>query len=228
MTPNSQFGIGVLSYFMIADEIEMTTCRLDREGRSGKELSIRIPGGSTLFRVQPTGRMADAGTRVRLYLREDWKKSCCDILEALLFVAEFETEAADERRSLTWQPGRPLKPGYIRTDSPDFWWCSGVDDGQVLADGIATDLPAGTGLGVRIKPFGALINLRSERRPKLTIDRKRILQFDQDWVLKTYSDNTSSLLIVPWLRFTWLWKLPKKIEAKIEERLINADISVLR
>src|SRR6185369_11319461 len=30
MYPNSQFGVGVFSYFMLADELEIETCRLDR------------------------------------------------------------------------------------------------------------------------------------------------------------------------------------------------------
>ncbi|GAA1297206.1 HD domain-containing protein [Saccharothrix xinjiangensis] len=35
--PNSRFGIGVMSYFMPADEIEVTTCRMDRhDGRPGR------------------------------------------------------------------------------------------------------------------------------------------------------------------------------------------------
>ena len=225
MTPNSQFGIGVLSYFMIADEIEVITCRLDREGHPGKELSIRIPGGGTLFRVQPTGRTVDAGTRIRLYLREDWNKSCCDILERLLFIAEFETEAADNTRRLTWQPG--VAPGrYIHTNSPDFWWTSDIDGGQVLADGIATDLPGGVELGVGNQPFGALINLRNDRRPKLTVDRKQILEFDEAWLLRTYSEGAASLVAAPWLRLSWLWRMPEKIQRIMEPQLVDADASV--
>lgn len=54
--PNSQFGIGVLSYFMLADEIEVETCRLDHQGRPGQKLRVRIPGSSGLFRVQNLGQ----------------------------------------------------------------------------------------------------------------------------------------------------------------------------
>ncbi|MFJ6623388.1 hypothetical protein ACIQOW_38210 [Kitasatospora sp. NPDC091335] len=32
--PNSRFGIGVLSYFMLADEIRVNTCRLDASSHS--------------------------------------------------------------------------------------------------------------------------------------------------------------------------------------------------
>ncbi len=225
MTPNSQFGIGVLSYFMIADEIELTTCRLDLEGHPGKELSVKIPGGGTLFRVQPTARTVDAGTSVRLYLREDWKNSCCDILEKLLIIAEFETEAKDQNRRIVWQPGRPLGENqYLQTDCADFWWAKSVDGGQVLADGIQTHLQYSNKLGERDQPFGALVNLRSDRRPKLTVDRKKILEFDEEWVLEMYSLQARHLLNAPWLRFTWLWRLPESILAAIKTQLLEADL----
>ncbi|CAM5658453.1 Chaperone protein HtpG [Streptomyces alboniger] len=35
MYPNSRFGIGVMSYFMLANEIEVTTCRMDQRGAAG-------------------------------------------------------------------------------------------------------------------------------------------------------------------------------------------------
>ena len=72
--PNSQFGVGVLSYFMLADEIEVETCRLNREGLPGERLQVRIPGSSGLFRVQQLGAGSDAGTRVRLYLNKTHHK----------------------------------------------------------------------------------------------------------------------------------------------------------
>lgn len=225
MTPNSQFGIGVLSYFMIADEIELTTCRLDREGRPGRPLSIRIPGGGTLFRVQPAEARVDAGTRVRLYLREDWNESSCEILKKLLFVAEFDTEATDKGRHFIWQAGR-APPIYTPTNNPDFWWTS--DKGQVLVDGIATELPrsaaiAGSYPDTRRQPFGALINLRNRQRPKLTVDRKNILEFDEAWVVATYAKEVPSLLAAQWLCYTWLWAMPEVIRHEIEHKLIASD-----
>ncbi|NBE54479.1 caspase family protein, partial [Streptomyces boluensis] len=49
--PVSRFGIGVLSYFMIADELVLWTCRLGRDGRPGRLLKVTIAGPGTLFRV---------------------------------------------------------------------------------------------------------------------------------------------------------------------------------
>lgn len=46
--PNSQFGIGVLSYFMLADDFEVETCRMDREGRPGESLHAAISGSGNL------------------------------------------------------------------------------------------------------------------------------------------------------------------------------------
>jgi hypothetical protein len=227
MTPNSQFGIGVLSYFMIADEIEVTTCRLDANGHPGDPLSIRIPGGGTLFRIQPATRMKDAGTRVRLYLREDWKKSCCSILEELLFIAEFETEARDGKQHLVWHAGKPFRANrYTPTDDPDFWWTDDVDAGQVLADGIATKLPDNVEPGVKGQPFGALVNLKNERQPKLTVDRTKILDFDAVWMRSKYPENAKKLSTMPWLRFSWLWKLPYRMQLEMGPQLINADIHI--
>jgi len=50
--PNSQFGVGVLSYFMLADEIEVETCRLDRQGRPDRKLRVRIPGSRSVNNIE--------------------------------------------------------------------------------------------------------------------------------------------------------------------------------
>src|SRR4051812_27711543 len=60
----ANFGIGVFSYFMLADEIEIETCRLDIDGRPGQKLTVQISSGGSLFRMRSLGRGADAGTRI--------------------------------------------------------------------------------------------------------------------------------------------------------------------
>lgn len=86
LSPVSRFGIGVFSYYLIADEIEIETCRLARDGLGlGDRIYVSIPTSDSLFRVSPVPAdtcnhtMEDqaliddwrrgAGTRVRLYLR---------------------------------------------------------------------------------------------------------------------------------------------------------------
>jgi len=67
--PNSQFGIGVLSYFMLADDFEVETCRMDRQGRPGEALTATISGSGSLIRVRG-GTREMAGTRIRLWLKD--------------------------------------------------------------------------------------------------------------------------------------------------------------
>ena len=79
--PNSRFGIGVLSYFMLADEITVDTCRLGRDGRPGPRLRVEIAGPGSLFRIRTLGPGVEAGTTVRLHLRTGGPAvSCVDTL----------------------------------------------------------------------------------------------------------------------------------------------------
>src|SRR6185437_2176676 len=92
--PNSRFGIGVLSYFMLADEITVETCRMRRDGRPGDRLRVSIAGPGSLFRIQTLATEApDAGPTVRLHLRDGVTVSAVDKLREVLWVAEFRTEA---------------------------------------------------------------------------------------------------------------------------------------
>src|SRR5262249_53543854 len=68
---NSRFGIGVLAYFMLADEVAVLSRRVsDRFAGPGEHgLSARILSGSDLFRVAEDARACPGGgTRVRLYV----------------------------------------------------------------------------------------------------------------------------------------------------------------
>ncbi len=109
--PNSRFGIGVLSYFMLADELTVTTCRMGPDGRPGPVLEVAIHGPGHLFRIvqrAPWGE--ESGTVVRLHLRDsvtagaEW--SCVDVLERVLGVAEFGTTAVQGERRAKWQAGQ--------------------------------------------------------------------------------------------------------------------------
>ena len=91
---------------MLADEVEVETCRMNRDGSPGELLHVRIPGSSGLFRIQRLGQGDKSGTRIRLYLnrsRHEGKLiSCIESLRKLLWVAEFDTEAHHfgQKRSL--------------------------------------------------------------------------------------------------------------------------------
>jgi len=184
--PNSRFGVGVLSYFMLADEITVQTCRLDRDGRPGDRFEVTIAGPGNLFQIKNLGPGRDAGTTVRLHLtdRPDADSvSCVGILTTLLWVAEYPTTAVDGAFEQRWEPGRlsefaPVGSFYstdlnVRRGNPRIltsnvqgvWWCNG--EGALLADGLWAEW----------RIFGAVINLTGPIRPKLSVDRNKILEY---------------------------------------------------
>nr|WP_159064639.1 ATP-binding protein [Streptomyces olivochromogenes] len=104
---NSRFGIGVLSYFMLADELTVTTCRMGLDGTPGQVLSASIHGPGHLFRIVTVADRGERpGTCVRLYLHDDADRSCVDVLERVLGVAEFTTTAMDDTRCSEWPAGQ--------------------------------------------------------------------------------------------------------------------------
>jgi hypothetical protein len=158
---NSRFGIGVLSYFMLADEVEVTTRKSDSRREEGPLLKVTIAGPDHLFQVTSSEEETTfcddpCGTRVRWWLREDATDlSCVQVLRSVLGVAEFHTEAryrpangpGDED---TWLPGEyrsRLNTGphavisasgaVVADDKAEVFWCE--EGGALLVDGIAVD-----------------------------------------------------------------------------------------
>ncbi|MFF4920556.1 hypothetical protein ACFY4B_08240 [Kitasatospora sp. NPDC001261] len=196
--PNSRFGIGVLSYFMLADEIRVTTCRLDASGQLGPQLDVSIYGPSHLFRIAERaeqGRMP--GTTVRLYLRDDielgesW--SCVDVLERLLAVAEFATSAVhDGVRECAWEPGvlkvRQAPPGETfgfsawglttswagAPEGAQVTWCE--QGGALLVDGLVVEPEVVRGVISPRGLSGVVLNLTGSLSPRrLSVDRRRVI-----------------------------------------------------
>ncbi|AZQ34806.1 hypothetical protein EJ357_16025 [Streptomyces cyaneochromogenes] len=196
--PNSRFGIGVLSYFMLADEIRVTT----RPDGRNEELTVLITGPGHYFKVSRTSSSGHVGTKVRLYLRDgDKAPSCVRELRRLLGLAEFRTVATHGNQEAKWQPGvlRPQEALVGRSDGfvahgrtvcwpPDGYgadgqvvWCE--HGGGVLIDGIYAEprvrrgvLTDPGGLG-RLR--GAVVNLTGRTRPRdLSVDRTEILDED--------------------------------------------------
>ncbi|MFJ8535684.1 hypothetical protein [Streptomyces sp. NPDC093591] len=131
MHPNSRFGIGVLSYFMLADEVRVTTCHMDPVDGRLREITVLITGPGHYFRVRPSGRAGTIGTTVRLYLREGEKApSCVRELRRFLGIAEFRTIAAHGAQTVEWEAGvlRPREPrGCMPTVSkPMAVWFPGT------------------------------------------------------------------------------------------------------
>ncbi|WP_051830607.1 MULTISPECIES: hypothetical protein [Streptomyces] len=197
--PNSRFGIGVLSYFMLADEIRVTTCRMDATGRLGPQLDVSIYGPSHLFRItEREDSCRKPGTTVRLYLRGDidlgdsW--SALDVLERLLGIAEFRTTVAHGERRSVWEPGvfRPRSAPENETfglnargvtvswnDAPEgahVIWCE--EGGALLVDGLLVESEVKRGV---FSPrsnslIGAVVNLSGRFAPgRISVDRRRVI-----------------------------------------------------
>ena len=181
--PNSRFGIGVLSYFMLADEITVDTCRLGRDGQPGQRLRVSIAGPGSLFRIQHPR----PGYRVgHHHPAAPARPPRCPVwthCAAVLWVADFHTEAEHGTERQVWLPGRALRGGRPeprRAEERDRrrpWWptrppaCGGATArAAILADG----LWAGQELS------GAVVNLSRELAPRLSVDRTKILAYREE------------------------------------------------
>jgi hypothetical protein len=224
--PNSQFGIGVLSYFMLTDEIEVETCRLDHQGKPARQLRVRIPGSSGLFRMQDLGKGRDSGTRIRLYLNRTHYQnkpiSCLEILKRLLWVAEYKTEVKEFDQQEFWESGQLRHPElsnefYVNANHPNLWWIT--DKGCILSDGLATE---------ELHPC-IIVNLCHSHRPNLTVDRKKIVKWDQSWAREELIKGGGALLNWSSLSMEWLWELEKSeiyVAEKIADLLIHNNMNI--
>ncbi|MEV7024005.1 hypothetical protein [Kitasatospora sp. NPDC093558] len=182
---------------MLADEIEVTTCRMNPDSRLGPVLEAAICGPRHLFRiVEREAQGRQPGTTVRLYLREDvglgeeW--SCLTVLERVLGIAEFTTTVRDGRRENVWNAGVPKfpPPRFAAAFGRDavgtaVWagapagaqviWCHSA--GAVLVDGLLVEAePARGVLSRQGRLWGAVVNLSGAFAPRrLSVDRRRIL-----------------------------------------------------
>lgn len=183
--PNSRFGIGVLSYFMLADEIRVTSCRMGLDGIPGPSVEAHILGPNHLFRiVEKTETNTTPGTQVRLYLREPRQSwSSLDTLSQVLKIAEFRTTVAHGARRQVWDAG-VFQPSSSDRDSNDLvsWqdsppgvqviWCN--HGGMLLVDGLRIEPRHKVGVlsGLR----GVVVNLSGEHAPQqLSTDRLTVL-----------------------------------------------------
>lgn len=211
--PNSRFGIGVFSYFMLADEMTIVTRQVSPEGIPAEHaLRVDIPSSGSLFRVQrhdgPDDGLAEGGTRVRLYLREGPATaglSCTRVLRELVRVSEFEVEARDEKGwEHRWRTGE-LQPPPGRNEHASLvgvpgalWWVNG--EGAVLCDGIMTDQ----------EPFGYVLNLTGAHAGKLSVSRKELQDFDRGWAEEQWRLGAGALAKWPELTLEWTAELERR------------------
>ncbi|MER7407060.1 caspase family protein [Streptomyces sp. NPDC000070] len=211
--PNSRFGIGVFSYFMLADEMTIVTRQVNAEGIPAEHaLRVEIPSSGSLFRIQrhdgSDDGLAEGGTRVRLYLREGTTGrplSCVSVLRHLVRVSEFVLEAREATgHEHVWEPGVLQQlPGaesieWLEAVPGALWWVTG--EGALLCDGIVTDK----------KPFGYVVNLTGPHAGKLSVSRKELQEFDAEWVEELWRRGATELAVWRGLSLRWLGQLDEK------------------
>ncbi|MGW8351633.1 HD domain-containing protein [Streptomyces wedmorensis] len=212
--PNSRFGIGVFSYFMLADEMVIVTRPVGPDGRPAeKALRVEIPVSGSLFRVREvdergTAVLPDGGTRVRLYLRDDRRltgDACLSALRSQVLVSEFTLDVRDEDgRGATWEAG-VLQSGEGRfTVAAEsaveavpgvLWWVGG--NGAIVCDGIVTDKGC----------LGYVLNLSGEHRGRLSVNRNKLEQYDVRWAHEQIRLGARALAEWPGLTLGWLWSM---------------------
>lgn len=207
---NSQFGVGVFSYFMLANEVVVRTRHHGANGVPDPDAhEVRIASSGSLFQIQPTQGLPNGGTSVRLYLGGEADEiSVLRTLRDLLWISEFRVEVSEDEDRETWEPGE-LR--YTEGTAPprrcgkDLWWVSG--DGGLAADGIRTGE----------KRSGLVINLRDERRPQLTVDRRKLEGWDKDWVRQTIEESLPELMKWDGFTLSWLWQVATSAPAVAQQ-----------
>ena len=215
LQPNSRFGIGVLSYFMLADEITVTTCRLSRDGLPTRRLQVSIAGPGNLFRIRDLGPSLSAGTTVRLHLRQDQDTpSCVQVLSDALWVSPFSVSAHDATGSHEWRSrelssrapvGKNERSGrshrkakhIVKANDAPVWWCD--TNGRILTDGIASDKTF----------FGAIVDLTGQLVPPLSVNRRNILDYRSFDVERLLAQAIPTLISsdTPMVDFNWISRL---------------------
>ncbi|MGA5897650.1 HD domain-containing protein [Streptomyces venetus] len=220
MPLNSRFGIGVFSYFMLAEEVVVWTSPVDHYGRAPQLDPLRadIQSGSGLLRVSEDPHVAlDGGTRVRLYLGDDSAvpPSLVDTLESFLWVADFEVEAReftrDDARAVPrhrrWEPEALMPPtpkpwfGDAVQGARDVWLVQG--GGGWLLDGVV--------IKGAPEAYGHIVNLRERHRPESSVDRNSLLSYDEGRVTAELLE-AAPRAAAQWreVDLAWLWELAEK------------------
>ncbi|MCX5113994.1 caspase family protein [Streptomyces sp. NBC_00378] len=241
--PNSRFGIGVFSYFMLADEISIWTRVTDEFGRpeSGRGLRVDIASSGSLFRIKESdAAQPGGGTRVRLYLNSD-AIDVADELAKRVWLCDYtmrvERSGAvvkEWEKDVLYYDGDSASP--VRADR-NVWWVPGP--GCLLVDGIWTptgkrDAEAARSFSARLvigdEPmYGCVVDLRETHSPDLDTSRTRILEFDKDWVSRHVRELAEHMDLPPWFSVEWLWNFAHAHRGGAQllvNRLLEADAVV--
>ncbi len=201
--PNSRFGVGVLSYFMLAEELDIASRRwVSPTDLAPSPVHARIIGSGSLFRlesvVDPSRLADDYGTSVRLYLREDAPDddTLLKSIRSWLLLPEVAVtivpkagpsddlvagQPTDTLRAATGNVLLPV-PGSENTGgrprvyiAPCINRIHGItsDANQVNQQSALVDGII-TSLMGKPWPMPAIVNLTEDLRSTLTVDRRRV------------------------------------------------------
>ncbi|MFJ9561771.1 caspase family protein [Streptomyces fuscichromogenes] len=215
MPLNSRFGIGVFSYFMLAEEVVVWTSPVDHYGRAERLDPLRadIQSGSGLLRISDDPTVAlDGGTRVRLYLGEDEERppSLVETLESFLWVADFAVEGVEFGREddgvlrrIHWEPGVLRTTPYTANavqGSRDVWLVQGAS--QWLLDGVLIREAS------EESQYGWILNLRERHRPEPSVDRNTLISYDDEAVRAELLESVRTAA-AQWneVDLAWLWNV---------------------
>jgi hypothetical protein len=208
--PNSRFGIGVFSYFMLADEVIIDTVHERPDGTLDRPLHVSIPASSGLLTISspavPPPEIAAGGTMVTLVLPPEEQGqdrvrhlSVVRVLEELVWSTEISLLAEDDRgRSREWDPSTLRRgDGHVafEVDGCTAWWTEGA--GGVLADGIKTDIDL----------TGVVVSLTGLHAPRLSVDRNTVLAWDEAWVDEQLRAAAPEVFAWDRVTMSWLWRL---------------------
>ena len=227
---NSRFGIGVFSYFMLAEQITVITRPANETGRAadGDGHRVDVVADSGLMHITKEDRES-AGTTVRLYLRPEDRVRPPALIRFLREqvwhspVRLLVKERLDHPDRECWTPNvlkstvRLAVPQGKTPDGP--WWVRG--QGARLVDGIFVSDDR--------RPHGYVINLRRGHAPELSANRNRLQGFDESLAyrdLRTVLDALTQWDPIPlyWLRE--LVQEDPRLGEIVLEHLLAADINV--
>ena len=207
LTPNSTFGIGAFSYFMLADAVEVLTRPQNPDGSLGSGLRLLINAGSTVARVVADETVAtllpEGGTIVRLHLRPEYRSvsrlQLRNFLDETVLFAPVRLEISEGNENVVREP-RELSPESPSSRSVAWtdgesraWWTA--DTAPVLADGIRTPSQL----------VGTMATLHGDHKPILRVDRNNVVHWDIDWVLAKVAESALTLTDWDGLSLRWLW-----------------------
>ncbi|MFJ3146238.1 caspase family protein [Streptomyces halstedii] len=225
---NSRFGIGVFSYFMLAEEIRVTTRPASDTGRSSSEPAHRVEvvSDSGLMHIGKDERRTP-GTTVRLYLRREFCASPPSLIRFLrenVWRSPVNVVVEDREEVDRWTAGKLRAPVELAVaDSGaagNVWWVRG--EGARLIDGIVVR-------GAE-RPHGYIVNLQRRHAPVLSASRNDLQSFDTDAVHDDLGAATDVLKRWDPMPVSWLWSFCRsepRMALLVLRRLLEAGTRVV-